>query len=103
MKIRSRLTLQFSLLVVTILLLFAYSIFYFSNQYRREEFNSRLYEKAKNTVYLLSDVNEVTAEILKVIGNNTITLPDEQVIIFDYNNREIFISKELPKVKIKDE
>ena len=103
MKIRSRLTLQFSLLVVTILLLFAYSIFYFSNQYRSEEFNSRLYEKAKNTVYLLSDVNEVTTEILKVIGNNTITLPDEQVIIFDYNNREIFISKEFPKVKIKDE
>jgi signal transduction histidine kinase len=103
MKIRSRLTLQFSLLVGTILLLFAYSIFYFSNQYRHEEFNSRLYEKAKNTVYLLSDVNEVTTEILKVIGNNTITLPDEQVIIFDYNNRVIFISKELPNLGLKNE
>jgi signal transduction histidine kinase len=98
MKIRSRLTLQFSLLVGTILMLFAYSVFYFSSIYRLEEFNSRLYEKAKNTVYLLADIDEVTPEILKIIGNNTITLPEEQVIIFDNHLNKIYVSKELPKV-----
>lgn len=102
MKIRTKLTLQFSILVGTILLLFAYSVFYFSSIYRHEEFNSRLSEKARNTVYLLSDVDEVTPQILKEIGKNTITLPEEQVIIYDLNDKQIFVSKENPHFEISN-
>lgn len=91
MKIRTRITLQFTVIVSVILIVFASGIYYFSANHREEEFFSRLKEKAITTVKLLSDVDEVDDKLLKIIDrNSTNALPEERILIFDYNNKLVY-------------
>ncbi|GAB3895508.1 sensor histidine kinase [Spirosoma agri] len=82
MNIRTRLTLLFVLLVASILLLFSVSVYYLYDQFRQQEFEQRLAEKALTTVRLREDVGEVPRADLPVMA-------DEQVTI--YNNRGIVL------------
>lgn len=90
MKIRTRLALRFTIIVASILIFFAFSIYYFSSSYREQEFYSRLKEKANNTVKLLIDVEEVSPDLLKIIDKNTASLPEEEIVVYDYDNKEIY-------------
>ncbi len=92
MKIRTKLALRFTIIVASILLFFAFAIYYFSSSYREQEFYSRLREKANNTAKLLIDVDEVSKDLLKIIDKNTASLPEEQIGVYDYNNKEIYSS-----------
>lgn len=94
MKIRSRLTLQFSLIVASILFLFSATIYFLSSQYRQQEFNSRLMDRAMNTAKLLINVDEVTPDLLKIIDKNTILLPQEKIIIYNYENKQLYCSSD---------
>lgn len=78
MNIRTRLTILFVLLVGSIMLLFSGSVYYFYDQFRRQEFEQRLAEKVMTTMRLREDVGEVPQADLPV-------MPNEQVTI--YNNR----------------
>lgn len=91
MNIRVRLTILFSLIVASILLLFSISIYILSSDYRREEFFSRLESRAITTARLLVSVDEVDIALLKIIDNNSIhSLFREQVIVLDATNRIIY-------------
>ena len=93
MTIRNRLSLQFSLIVASILLLFSLVVYSTSANYRREEFYERLKSQARTTVRLLFEVKEVDRGLLKIIDHNTISaLIDEKVLIFDNQNRLIYSS-----------
>ncbi len=92
MKIRTKLALRFTLIVASILVLFALSIYYFSSTYREQEFYSRLQEKASNTAKLLIEVDEVSHDLLKIIDKNTTSLPEEKIVIYNYLNKEIYNS-----------
>ncbi|MBA3971464.1 MAG: two-component sensor histidine kinase, partial [Bacteroidetes bacterium] len=92
MKIRTRLALRFSIIVASILILFAIAIYYFSSSYREQEFYSRLQEKASNTAKLLIEVDEVSHDLLKIIDKNTASLPEEKIVIYNYLNKEIYNS-----------
>jgi signal transduction histidine kinase len=94
MKIRLKLTLQFLLIISAINLLAFLSIYWLSSNYRREEFYERLYSKAINTAKLLIDVNEIDRDLLKIIDRNTISLPQEKVLIYNYRNDEVYNSTE---------
>lgn len=83
MNIRKRLTLLFTLLVASILLLFTITIYYFYNQFREQEFYQRLAEKALTTARLRQDVGEVPNDDLPVLS-------DEQVTIYDDRNQIVF-------------
>ncbi len=94
MNIRTRLTLLFVLLVASIMLLFTVSVYYLYEQFRQQEFQQRLQEKAFTTVRLREDVGEVPQADLPI-------LVDEQVTI--YNSRGVVLydqGKQRPRFPI---
>ena len=96
MQIRTKLALQFSLIVGIILILFSIAIYYFSAKYRQQEFYSRLKEKALTTAKFLSkDVQEINPRLLKIIDSNFINaLPDERIVIYDYSHNQLYSSND---------
>lgn len=112
MKIRTRLALQFTLIVASLLIVFATSIYYFSAIHRQKEFYERLNEKAKNYGKLIIEVQELDENLIKIIDKNTSYLPNERILLFDEkqnllfntNDDDISISKTfLTKVKLEKE
>ena len=93
MKIRTRLALQFTIIVACMLLISAMAIYFSSATYRQQEFYYRLKDKARTTARLLINVQEVDKDLLRVIDRNTITLPQERVVVYNYLNQEIYDSK----------
>jgi signal transduction histidine kinase len=97
MTIRTTLTIHFSVLVASILLVFSLAIYFFYAQYRESEFYDRLREKALTTVHLLEDVSGINVELLRSIDRNDLTaLYKEEVTIYDAANRTIYDSGNEP-------
>ena len=93
MKIRTSLTLTFFLIVVVILSVVSVSIYFFSAEYREQEFYTRLRNKAENTAKLLIEVDEVSPELLKRIEmGNPGNLPNERIKIYNFRNEELYSS-----------
>lgn len=93
MNIRAKLTLQFSIIVASILLLFSLSVYLLSDNYRREEFYSRLVSRAITTVRLLVTVKEVDYDLLRIIDQNSIhQIFEEKVLVFNDSNELIYTS-----------
>lgn len=91
MQIRTRLTLQFTLLVSGILLISFLAIYYFSYINTKEDFYDRLRSKAEGTASLLLKVKEIDNELLKIIdGTNRDQIFHDNMIIFDEENRVIY-------------
>ncbi|MFD2569617.1 sensor histidine kinase [Spirosoma soli] len=78
MNIRTRLTLLFVLLVASIMLLFTVSVYYLYDQFRQQEFEQRLEEKAFTTVRLREDVGEFPQGDLPVMTNEQVTVYNDQ-------------------------
>ncbi len=91
MNIRLRLTIQFTAIVISILVLFSSAIYFFSANFRKNDFNTRLEEKALTTVKLLIEVKEVDSILLKIIDRNTINvLENEKIVIYNTKNEQIY-------------
>ena len=113
MKIRLKLTLQFVLIAAVINLAAFISIYLLSADYRREEFYDRLYGKAVNTAKLLIEVQEIDRTLLRIIDQNTASLPEEKVVIYNYKNEELYNSLDdelidyspefLDRIRLEDE
>lgn len=84
MNIRTRLTLLFVLLVASILLLFSVSVYYLYDQFRQQEFEQRLEEKALTTVRLREDVGEVPPADLPIMTDEQVTIYDDHGLVL-YN------------------
>jgi len=103
MNIRTRLTIQFVLIVVIINLISAISIYYFSSKYRLEDFYLRLNSKANNTAKLLLDVDEIDNELLRKIEMSTpFRLYNEKIIIYNNEEEVIFSTDEHEFLKINN-
>ncbi|MCX6215479.1 ATP-binding protein [Spirosoma sp.] len=88
MNIRTRLTLLFVLLVASIVLLFTVSVYYLYDQFREQEFQQRLQEKAFTTIRLREDVGEVPQADLPVITNEQVTVYNKRgVVLFNQGNQ----------------
>lgn len=84
-------------MVIVALILFSaeFAIYTFSELKWKMSFHYRLENKALAVTRLLLEVEEVDANILRLIEkNNLATLPFEEIHIFDTNNQEIFSSKD---------
>lgn len=104
LNIRSRLSIQFTLIVFSILLLFIAFIYIFQSNYREQEFFSRLEARSLSIAKLLIEVEEIDQNLLKIIEKNNInSLPEETIIIYDPENKEIYHSSEHSKIIISDE
>ncbi|MFM7152915.1 MAG: ATP-binding protein [Bacteroidota bacterium] len=93
MNIRTKLTLRFSIIVATILVVFSASIYYLSAEYRREEFYSRLESRAITTARLFVSVQEVDNKLLRIIDRNSIhAMFQEKVLVFNELNKVVYSS-----------
>ncbi len=90
MKIRTRLAIRFTIIVASLLVIFASAIYYFSSSYRQKEFYERLYEKAGNYAKLIVEVDEVSPHLMKIFDRNTAYLHNERILVYDGNNKQIF-------------
>lgn len=83
MKIKNRLTLIFTILVVGILFVFSFSIYAFYQKHRQDDFLRRLHNKAINTVVLLNTA-PLNIKVMKIINQRSVTnMEDFTLIILD--------------------
>lgn len=94
MNIRLKLTLQFALMVMSILLMFTAGVYYFSESYREKGFYGRLHDRAITAARLLLDVQEVDRNLLKIIDRNTQALYLEEIFIIDPDNKQWYSNTE---------
>ncbi len=93
MNIRAKLTLRFSVIVATILIVFSAAVYFLSAEYRQEEFFTRLESRAITTARLFVQVQEVDQKLLRIIDQNSIhALFQEKVMIFDYKDSLLYSS-----------
>lgn len=88
-RIAINIAIAFSLLFGTA----AITIYYFFFDFRRDEFQNRLEEKALTTAKLLLEVKEIDNQLLKLIDQNTINkLYNEKTLVFDDKMQLIYSS-----------
>jgi signal transduction histidine kinase len=103
MQIRQKLTFSFVVLVAVILAAFSLSIYYISAEYRKSSFYERLESKATNVATLLIKVDEIDAALLQRIEkDNPISLPEEQIDIYDYQNQIVYSSNDGQPIPVEN-
>ncbi len=112
MKIRTKIALQFTVIVATILTVFSLVIYYLSENNRKQEFYLSLKDRALTTAQLLIKEKGIDKKLLKIVDKNTLsTLYAAEVMVFNdlnelaYSNYEadtVYYSPELLK-KIRTE
>lgn len=91
MKIKYRIALLFTSVVMTILLLVCFSVYYLSFLNREKDFRKRLRNRALTTVSLLIKVQEIDTSLLKKIDASTvISLQEKSVVIYDSAKAPIY-------------
>jgi signal transduction histidine kinase len=78
MKIRNRLTLSFSLLVIGIFLVFSCTVYFFTSKYRKSEFNNRIKQRIEITEKIFlekanspDDFNKIQEQFLNKLPEET--------------------------------
>lgn len=95
MNIRNKLIVLFVSIVALILVTSSVAVYYFSADYRKDEFYSRLLSKAKAVARLAIEVKEVTHEVLvKIENDNPMNLTMEEVRVYDKDNKILYTSDE---------
>lgn len=93
MKIQTKISIQFSLIVASLLTVFSFIIYQLFAEFREQEYYDRLKSKAVTTAQLLIKVDEIDRDLLKIIDKNTLSaLVDEKVLVFDRQNRLFYSS-----------
>ncbi len=93
MTIRTRLTLLFSSIVSTLLLVFCV-IIYLENEFnRQQEFKSRLREEALTSADILFGKEEISPALLKLLDKNQMTvLAQEEIVVYDSKDKLVYES-----------
>ncbi|PWJ58890.1 signal transduction histidine kinase [Dyadobacter jejuensis] len=100
MQIRTKLTIQFSVLVSGILLVTFLAVYFFSYFNVTEDFYDRLRSKASSRAELLLKVPQVNNDILRALDEtNRDLIYNENILIFDEKNRLIYSNLANPRLK----
>jgi signal transduction histidine kinase len=103
-QIRTRLTLQFSILVSSIVLITFLSIYLLTVEFSVRDFNRRLREKAITSAVLLIKVQEIDTLLLQVIDRaKRDNLYRENVRVFNDENKQIYFSGDTTRLDITPE
>jgi signal transduction histidine kinase len=95
MQIRTKIAIQFTIIVATILAIFSISIYYLSEKYRQQEFYKSLQDRAVTTARLLIKEKEIDKKLLKLIDKNTLsTLYAVEVQVFNDKNEVAYSNYE---------
>lgn len=101
MNIRNKLILLFVSIVALILVASSFAVYFFSADYREDEFYTRLTNKAKAVARLVIEVEEVTHEVLlKIENDNPMNLTLEEVRVYNSENKILYTSDEDNFIKI---
>ncbi len=93
MNIRNKLILLFASIVALILLATSVAVYFFSADYRQDEFYTRLDSKARAVARLVIEVEEITHEVLRKIEvDNPMNLSMEEVRVYDSANKLLYSS-----------
>ena len=93
MNLKQRFSLTFSFLFSLILASLLIIIYTLISNFRKEEIQSRLVDKAQTTVKLLTEVKAVDNQVLKLIDKNTIyNLYNEKLLVFNDSSSLIYSS-----------
>ncbi len=104
MNIKTRLSVQFSIIAVGILIFFSILVYYFSYTSQLNKFRENLLDSAKNTAILLINVTEVDSSLLKKIHQSTISWEREEISLTDsalkviYSNNIKYLSSSIMKI-----
>jgi len=93
MNIKTRLSIQFTLSVLAILMVFCVLVYYFSYSSQRSTFRQNLLVRAQNTAILLINVQEVDSTLLKKIYLTTKSLEQEEILLNDSNDKTLYSDK----------
>jgi signal transduction histidine kinase len=93
MNIKTRLSVQFTLSVLGILMVFCILVYYFSYSSQLSTFRQNLLVRAQNTAILLINVQEVDSTLLKKIYLTTKSLEEEEIVLNDSNNKTLYSDK----------
>jgi two-component system sensor histidine kinase ArlS len=94
MKIRTRLTLNFTSIVAVILIVFTSGIYYFSSLYVKDNFYTRLNNKAISQVKLFVDTRKIDYDLLRFIDSTTVSmLTDSRIFIYNDSNKLIYANR----------
>jgi signal transduction histidine kinase len=93
MTIRTRLTLLFSSIVSTLLLIFCLVI-YLENEFnRQQEFKARLREEALTSAEILFGKEEISPDLLKLLDKNQMTvLTQEEIVVYNSRDKLVYES-----------
>jgi two-component system, OmpR family, sensor histidine kinase ArlS len=104
MKIRTKIALQFTLIVATILAIFSVSFYYLLENYTKKEFSNYLKDRASNTARLLIKEKNIDNKLLKIIDRNTLsTLYAAEVLVFNDQNEVAYSNYEADSVTYSPE
>jgi signal transduction histidine kinase len=93
MKIRTKLALNFFVLVILVVSVVSFFIYFFSANYRQVDFYRRLKNRAINTALVLIEIKQIDAVLLKKMEQeNPANLPNQFVEIYDVNKNELYSS-----------
>lgn len=100
MSLKNKTAFVISLLFTLIFTVSATIIYLLFANFRKEEFENRLKEKALSSIKLLVEVEQVDRQLLKVIDQNSINkLYNEKTLIFDANLQLIYSSIDDTKIR----
>lgn len=104
MNIRSQLIVLFVSIVALISVVTSLAIYFFSADYREDDFYKRLENKGKITAKLLIEVDEVNEDLLKRIeADNPINLSNEKIIIYNYQDKILYSSDDESEIRVHKE
>ncbi|WP_317898420.1 sensor histidine kinase [Aurantibacillus circumpalustris] len=95
MQIRTKLTLQF-IIVVILIILFGFSVVYYSSYtYIKDEFYQRLENKAKTSAEIFISVQQIDSTMQRILDRTQRDkLPYENISIYNDRNFEIYTSND---------
>jgi two-component system sensor histidine kinase ArlS len=93
MNIKTRLSLQFTVVVFGILVFFSVLVYYFSFTSQRSKFRDNLLEKAQNTAILSINIEEIDSTLLKKIHQTTKSFEAEEIAITSESNKLLYSNK----------
>ena len=93
MTIRTRLTLLFTGIVSTLLMVFCVAIYLQNEFHRVREFQNRLREEARTSAEILFGKDDISPDLLKLMDKNQMTvLSEEEIVIYDIADKIVYES-----------
>ncbi len=102
MKIRTKITLTFFLIVIVILSMVSGAIYFSSANYRESDFYRRLKNRAINTTNIFIEFRELEPDLLRILEqDNPANLPNQFVAIFNERDRKLYASDSAGMIPIE--